>query len=160
MNPRKLIVVLALLLSIAAGGFSLFEAGFLGPGRGVEAENVLSAQTTVPVHFWVSNQSLGTGISSVQMTVALDGGSDFVNQLMAVDIQHTIAEVDQNVSIGSHDIDVFVGSPYSLSTSTSVSISGETWVLVAFFFDPMSAHVAQHTPTIQVTLFSSEPGIK
>lgn len=131
----------------------------MGLGGGVGAESDLSAQTET-VHFWVSNQSLGTGVASVPMTVALDGGSTFFSQTMAVDTQHTVAKVDQSVSAGSHDVDVTVGTPYSLATSTSVSISGETWILVGFFFDPVGAHVAQETQTIQVTVFSSEPGTK
>ena len=79
---------------------------------------------------------------------------------MDVDTQHTVAKVDQNVETGSRGIDVTVGTPYSFGTTTSVSITVEAWILVRFWFDPVSAHTNQQTETITVDVFSSEPGTK
>ena len=112
-----------------------------------------------PVHLWISNQSLGTGIASVQMTVALDDAV-IIDEPMAVETQHNVATVDQTVSAGSHDIDVTVGDPYDLLTSETVEISGEVWIFVRFWFDPQSVHENQQTPTTTIDVFDKEPGIK
>ncbi len=110
-------------------------------------------------HLWISNQSLGTGIASVQMTVALDDAV-VLDEPMAVETQHNVAMVDQTVSAGSHDIDVTVGDPYDLLTSETVEISGEVWIFVRFWFDPQSVHENQQTPTTTIDVFDKEPGIK
>lgn len=117
------------------------------------------APSSVPVHFWISNQSLGTGISAVQMTVNLDGIVIF-DQSMPVGTQHNVAMVDQNISAGSHTIIVKAGDPYSLSKETVVYVSGELWILVRFWFDPISVHENQQMPTITVDVFDKSPGIK
>ena len=133
--------------------------GTAGANVDPRGEGVRAAAQTVPVHFLISNQSLGTGIAAVQMTVTLDGAVIF-DQLMAVETQHNVAEVDQAVSPGSHDIGVTVGAPYNLSTSQAVDIAAEVWIFVRFWFDPQSVHVNQQTPTITIDTFDRAPGLQ
>jgi hypothetical protein len=117
------------------------------------------APSSVSVHFWISNQSLGTGIPAVQMTVNLDGTVIF-DESMTVGTQHNVAVVDQNTSTGPHTITVGAGAPYSLSEEAVVDVSGELWILVRFWYDPISVQEDQRTPTITVDVFDKSPGIK
>jgi hypothetical protein len=111
------------------------------------------------VHFWVSNQSLGTDVDTVKIEVNLDGSNIFEKN-MAVETQHNIAMVDQIVSIGTHNIEVEIGDPYNISKSAEVEIQYEKWIFVRFWFDPLSVHADQNTPTITIDEFDESPGIK
>lgn len=128
------------------------------PAMGCEDEPA-PVGSQVPLHIWVSNQSLGTGIAEVRMTVSLNGRRLF-NELMAVGTQHNVAMVDAKVSRGSHKITTVVGDPYRLTTDELVEVAGERWVLVRFWYDPISVHENQRTPTITVDSFDADPGIK
>ena len=151
---RKLLWLGGITAIATASALVLFSA--FGPADG--EVRVSGAASPFPLHFWISNQSLGTGVEEVQIRVALDGPVIF-DQFMAVGMQHNVAEVDQTVDSGEHTVNVSVPS-HSLTTQEVIDVQGETWVLIAFFYDPQSAHAAQHTPTIQVTVFDTEPGIK
>ena len=95
------------------------------------ASQVLPLEDTVPVHIWISNQSLGTGIAALQMTVALDGAVIF-DEMMAVETQHNVAMIDNAVTAGAHGVDVTVGAPHNLLTSEAIEISDEVWIFVSF----------------------------
>jgi hypothetical protein len=115
--------------------------------------------TSLPVHFWISNQSLGTEISEVQMTVSLDSKVIF-DQSMAVEYQHNFAFVDQDLPSGSHAITVIVGDPYFLSTREIVDVSSEHWIVIQLWFDPFSIYKSLQTPSISVDILDNNPGIK
>ncbi len=120
------------------------------------------AQTTapsVPLHFWISNQSVGTSTKEVQMTVSVDGRVIF-DRLMAVLTQHNIAALDQEVPSGARRIDVKVGTPYALSIDKVVEIAGERWIFVRFRYDPQSVAAAERSPSIVVDVFKEMPGIQ
>ncbi len=160
------------LLTLAAIAVVLLAAASLILWRWPDGHTVASSESsqnaaseslplaeTVPIHFWISNQSLGTGIAAVQMTVALDGAVIF-DQEMAVEGQHNVAEVDAALEPGSHDIDVTVGAPHNLLTSEAIEITGEVWIFIRFWFDPVSVHENQQTPTTTIDVFGDAPGIK
>ena len=93
------------------------------------------------------------------MTLDLDG-MVILDEFMTVGTQHNVAVVDQNTSAGSHTIIVGAGDPYSLSKETVVDVSGELWILVRFWYDPISVHENQRTPSITVDILDKSPGIK
>jgi hypothetical protein len=159
------------LLTVAAIAAVLLAAASLILGRWPEGQTAASSESsqnaaseslplaeTVPVHFWISNQSLGTGIAALQMTVALDGTVIF-DELMAVETQHNVAQVDVDLEPGPHNIDVTVGAPHNLLTSEAVEIDGEVWIFIRFWFDPVSVHENQQTPIITIDTFDQAPGI-
>ena len=79
---------------------------------------------------------------------------------MAVGTQHTVATVDESVLPGSYDIIVSVGEPYEVTLEETVDISSERWFFVRFWYDPVSVHENQQTPTITIDSFDTAPGIK
>lgn len=159
---RKLLWFGSVIAIAIASGAVVFSA--FGPAD--KEVRGSGAASPYPLHFWVSNQSLGTGIEEVWMRVTLDDVDVILDQLMAVGMQHNVEVVDRSAESGEHDVEVevFVNPPYDpppdVETVEVVDVQGETWVLVAYFYDPVSAHVAQHTPTIEVTVLDTEPGIK
>ena len=114
------------------------------------------ALTTVPVHLWISNQSIGT--LEVQMTVNLNGQVVFDQSVVTGD-QHNVVVVDENIPLGSHVIDIGVQEP-SVTFRKVIDVSGEIWLLVRFWYDPESVHENQQTPTITVDISDAAPGIK
>jgi hypothetical protein len=117
-----------------------------------------AATSPFPVHFWLSNQSLGTGLGTVNMTVQLDG-APFLSKSLDVGKQHDVDKTDTNLVSGSHGIEVTV-SPYSTANARQITVDHELWVLIRFWYDPVSAHASQHTPTITIDVFDHNPGIK
>jgi hypothetical protein len=115
--------------------------------------------TTIPTHFLVSNQSLGTGISAVKMTVSLDS-EVILDQQMAVEDQHNFAAIDQNTSPGSHAVSVIVGDPYFLSTRKVVDIIDERRIVIEFWFNPLSIYIDERSPAIIINVLDENPGIK
>ena len=113
------------------------------------ADEITAPAGTPAIHFLISNQSLGTGIAELPMTVSLDD-VDIFDEMLPVETQHHVVKVDQDVSSGSHDVEVTVGEPHNLSESTLVEVTGEVWLLIQFWFDPLSAHEDQHTPFITI----------
>jgi hypothetical protein len=120
---------------------------------------ISSAGSSVKVHFWISNQSLGTGISEVEMTVSLDGKRIF-REHMDVEHQHNVAKLSRSVAPSSHSVRVEVGKPYFVSKRVEIDVVEERWVFVRFWFDPQSVHPNQHTPTITIDVFDELPGLK
>ena len=118
-----------------------------------------TAPATVPLHLWVSNQSLGTGISEVQMTVSLEDEVVF-DQSMAVGTQHSVATVDESIPPGLYTITVAVGEPYGVTLDEVIDVSSERWLFVRFWYDPVSVHENQQTPTITMDSFDATPVIK
>jgi hypothetical protein len=93
------------------------------------------------------------------MTVSLDSKVVF-DQSMAVEYQHNFAFVDQDIPFGSHAITVIVGDPYFLSIREVVEITSEQWIIIQFWFDPLSIYKDLQTPSISVDVLENNPGIK
>lgn len=113
---------------------------------------------TVPVHLWISNQSLGAATSEVQMTISSKGQAVF-DQSVAAGTQHSVVKVDENLLPGSYEIDVSVREPF-VTFQHVADVTSESWLFIRFWYDPESVHENQQTPTITVDSFDSAPGIK
>jgi hypothetical protein len=113
---------------------------------------------SLPLHLWISNQSLGTDTSDVQMTISLDGTVLF-DKVMAFGTGHNVAMVDQNIVSGTHTINIKVGNPHSLSSDKVIDMTGELWVSVEFWFNPGSPDANQRVPFISVEVSDTSPVI-
>ncbi|MCH8813691.1 MAG: hypothetical protein IH957_01155 [Chloroflexi bacterium] len=123
------------------------------------AGDVIAPAGTLSIHFLISNQSLGTGIAELPMTVSLDD-ADVFDEMLPVETQHHVVRVNQDVSSGSHEIAVTVGDPHNISESTVVEVTGDVWLLIQFWFDPQSAHEDQHTPFITIEIRDKAPALQ
>ena len=113
---------------------------------------------TMKTHFWISNQSLGTGVSNVAMKVEVDGAV-ILDKSLDVGKQHNYTMVDKDLASGAHTVKATVANP-STTAQKSVGVNTETWVLVRFWYDPQSSYANQVSPSITIDSFDHNPGIK
>ena len=137
---------------------ALAVALFAGLGPANKEVPVSGATSTFPVHFWISNQSLGTGINTLTMTLEVDATPVFT-QPMDVGTQHNIEIVDQNLASGLHSVKGTVPF-YGVEKTQEINVDQELWIFVRFWYDPLSAHESQHTPDIAMDISHEAPGIR
>ncbi|HZQ08212.1 MAG TPA: hypothetical protein VFD70_16630 [Anaerolineae bacterium] len=118
-----------------------------------------ATESSLPVHFWITNQALSQTVKAVQITLLLDGQVLF-DQSMEVGDQHHVAVVDQTIPNGIHTLTVQVGEPYNLSTDAALDINGEQWIIAAFWLTPQPENVQARLPHITVDAFDTPPAIQ
>ncbi len=129
------------------------------PTQTVPAPASATGSSSLPVHFWITNQALSQTVKAVPMTLLLDGQVIF-DQSMEVGDQHNVAVVNRNLAGGSHTLTVKVGEPYNLSTDAVLDISGEQWIIAAFWFTARPENVQERVHHITVDVFDTPPAIQ